>query len=254
MLFFLFSLVATAAINTTNTNTVSPSISIFLNVSKKETFSTNQMFSPNPLPTSTSRAVPFYSYVSTNTVSLVPKNTISPVPVIYSYIITATPSYSILEYVPSINTHTISVYVSSSYSPSACASPTLSPIRSVSINPNNDFDSYFLLYMGIGIIVLAFIIILCVHIICKYSNYKQDNQIIAHTFVHNPVVHYETSSGEKYITERGITYYFDGESNKIMAQGWRRFSDTDDIWYVNSMTGESSWEPVYRNHTMKYLS
>jgi hypothetical protein len=53
------------------------------------------------------------------------------------------------------------------------------------------------------------------------------------------------------VTETTVTNpiaAYDKEPNGlVLAEGWQRYSDANDVWYCNSITNESSWVPVYRN-------
>lgn len=40
-------------------------------------------------------------------------------------------------------------------------------------------------------------------------------------------------------------HWLDGPDGRRLAYGWERCEDGSDVWYVNSVTGESQWEPVY---------
>jgi len=49
------------------------------------------------------------------------------------------------------------------------------------------------------------------------------------------------------IIENGKIYYFDGNSGKLLAEGWQRHTDhTGDTWYTNDKGHEPSWVPIYK--------
>jgi len=63
--------------------------------------------------------------------------------------------------------------------------------------------------------------------------------------VNNPANNQIVYSFPKSVIRDGKLYYYDGDSDKLLAEGWQRYSDEVDIWYCNSITNESSWVPVY---------
>jgi hypothetical protein len=50
--------------------------------------------------------------------------------------------------------------------------------------------------------------------------------------------------GEQYIILNNTVYYLDGAGGRLLAKGWRRVRDHNDVWYVGP-SGESVWTPIY---------
>jgi len=57
---------------------------------------------------------------------------------------------------------------------------------------------------------------------------------------------YKDDNGEHYIIKENEKYYLDGEDGRILAKGWRRVSEGDEVWYIHTEQ-ESSWLPTYAN-------
>jgi hypothetical protein len=128
----------------------------------------------------------------------------------------------------------------SSFSPNASHTQTpvsiSAPVGSqVSIYDSNLFKTG--VGVSVGVIIIA--IILC----GKSVNQPIKPPSLGHT---NPLVGkiYETQPFP--IVQINKPKNTDIVTGKILADGWKSVTDeTGDVWYVNSVTGESSWVPKY---------
>lgn len=112
--------------------------------------------------------------------------------------------------------------------------------------PNNSqvsiYDSY---QFKVGTIVGAVVIIMVIVYANGFSLRPKPPQIALPAKplqnVVNPLKKVNPS-----ITENGITYYYDGDTGKLLAAGWQRYQDGGDVWYTNSNGLAPSWAPVYK--------
>jgi len=85
--------------------------------------------------------------------------------------------------------------------------------------------------ISVGVIILA-IFIFCPSPLRKPLGLEQTMPVVEQT---NPV------------TSMNNPVHTDIVSGKLLADGWKSVTDeTGDVWYVNSVTGESSWVPTYK--------
>jgi hypothetical protein len=130
----------------------------------------------------------------------------------------------------------------SSFSPNASHTQTpvsiSAPVSSqVSIYDSNLFKTG--VGVSVGIIIIA--IILC----GKSANQPIKQPYLGQT---NPIVSkmYETQPFP--IVQINKPQNTDIVTGKVLADGWKSVSDeSGDVWYVNSVTGESSWTAKYKD-------
>jgi hypothetical protein len=78
------------------------------------------------------------------------------------------------------------------------------------------------------------------------NNPVVNNPVVNNPVVNNPVVNNQHDyNSPKSVICAGKIFYYDGDTGKLLAEGWQRYSDNIDVWYNNSITNESSWVPVY---------
>ena len=195
---------------------------------------------------STVYATPSASFAPTSTV--VPTETFVPtssfVPTASFVQITSSPtslSYSFF-YNTQSATLSSSNYVNR-YTPSVSTIISNPIIPAASINQNyNIYYSVFTLF-GCGIILIG-IIFFCLkqnQVEHKNRNLLYNIHTLNNPVVNNPVPYFAPKS----VFRDGKIFYYDGDTGKLLAEGWQRYSDNVDVWYSNSITNESSWIPVY---------
>jgi hypothetical protein len=78
------------------------------------------------------------------------------------------------------------------------------------------------------------------------NNPVVNNPVVNNPVVNNPVVdNQQDYNSPKSVIRDGKIFYYDGNTGKLLGEGWQRYSDNFDVWYNNSITNESSWVPVY---------
>jgi len=64
--------------------------------------------------------------------------------------------------------------------------------------------------------------------------------------VSQPTRHVD-DGGEFYIIIENERYYLDGKDGRLLAKGWRRVSECDEVWYTHAEK-EPSWTPIYETN------
>jgi hypothetical protein len=144
---------------------------------------------------------------------------------------TVTSTYS-PQYTPS-SVSSFSPNVSQTQTPVSISAPT---IPQVSIYDSNLFKAG--IGVSAGILIIA--IILCGKSASNPSPYSlgQTNPIVGKMYETQPFPIVQINKPEN----------TDIVTGKVLADGWKSVSDeSGDVWYVNSVTGESSWTAKYKD-------
>jgi hypothetical protein len=172
-----------------------------------------------PLPTS----APMQSYTPTTSVMPMTQTELA------SHTVTSTYSP---QYTPS-SVSSFSPNVTQTHTPVSISVPTSSQ---VSIYDSNLFKAG----VGVSIGILIIAIILCGKSANRPQPYSigQTNPIVGKIYETQPfpMVHINKPQNTDIVT------------GKVLADGWKSVSDeSGDVWYVNSVTGESSWTAKYKD-------
>jgi len=132
---------------------------------------------------------------------------------------------------PSMTVTVSFCYETRSYSNYVTPSPVQGPAIVSSYQPLQEQQS-FIIGVAVGGGIIVFIIILMLMEVLLKPNKKvltTTNPMTLHT---------------DYVIENGKNYYYDKANGRLLAEGWKKFQDGDDVWYSNGQ--RSSWQPVYK--------
>jgi len=128
-----------------------------------------------------------------------------------------------------------SVSVMPQVSPSASALQTQSP--KAEKEPAFYNQSSFQIAFPLGVLAMLF----CVCLLSHYLTPNPQKPILHNVPVVNPI-----QPRPDHIIENGLKYYYDGPGGKLLAYGWKRESDNNEVWYASTIGLEPSWTPTYK--------
>ena len=131
------------------------------------------------------------------------------------------------------NTYSPQYTISPSFTTSF--SPPPSQTSETITAPNSKVSIYDTLTVKTGIGVGVGLILIAMFICTKYTSPA------------NPLFLGQTNPILSSIQQVNKTHYTDIVTGKLLADGWKSTTDeTGDVWYVNIITGESSWTAKYK--------
>lgn len=122
-------------------------------------------------------------------------------------------------------------YETRSYSNYVTPSPIQGPAIVPAYQPMQEQQS-FIIGVSIGGAIIVFIVVIMIMEILQNTKKK----VLTTT---NPM-----AIQTDYVIENNRKYYYDKPNGRLLAEGWKRFQDGNDVWYSNGLS--SSWLPVYR--------
>jgi hypothetical protein len=128
---------------------------------------------------------------------------------------------------------TIFCYGTQSYSIYVTPTPVQGPAFVSTHQPMQEQDSFIIgVTVGGGIVVFVFIMMMM-------EILQKTNKRVLTSNVTNPlIIHAEP------VIENGKMYFRDKPNGLLLAEGWKRFQDGNDVWYSNGKS--SSWLPIYK--------
>lgn len=132
---------------------------------------------------------------------------------------------------PSMTVSVSFCYETRSYSNYVTPSPIQGPAIVPAYQPMQEQQS-FIIGVSIGGAIIVFIVVIMIMEILQNTKKK----VLTTT---NPM-----AIQSDYVIENNRKYYYDKPNGRLLAEGWKRFQDGNDVWYSNGLS--SSWLPVYK--------
>ena len=131
---------------------------------------------------------------------------------------------------PSMTVTVSFCYETRSYSNYVTPSPIQGPAIVPAYQPMQEQQS-FIIGVSIGGAIIVFIVVIMIMEILQNTKKK----VLTTT---NPM-----AIQKDYLIENSKKYYYE-PNGRLLAEGWKRFQDGNDVWYSNGQS--SSWLPVYK--------